>query len=112
MLREGLLRECPARASGAGRPRVPLEVDPARRHVLGLALEPGRADVCRLGLAGALLERVHVRQCPDPSRLIPTAAALLAKHRDERTLGVGVSVTGFVDLPRRTLLFSSAMKGG
>src|SRR5436190_2613631 len=74
MLRAGLLRECPARARGAGRPRVPLEVDPTRRHVIGLALEPGRADICRLGLAGSLLERVHVRPCPDPSRLIPTAA--------------------------------------
>ena len=34
MLRAGLLRECPARARGAGRPRVPLEVDPTRRHVI------------------------------------------------------------------------------
>jgi predicted NBD/HSP70 family sugar kinase len=112
MLREGLLRECPARSEGAGRPRVPLEVDPSRRHVIGLALEPGRADICRLGLAGSLLERVHVRQCPEPSRLIPTAASLLAKHRNERTLGIGVSVTGFVDPQQRVLLFSSAMKGG
>src|SRR5687768_1932522 len=59
MLRDGLLRECaPApgtRPNGAGRPRVPLEIDPTRRHVIGLALEPGQVDVCRLGLSGTLL---------------------------------------------------------
>lgn len=114
MLRDGLLRECPVRVTGAGvgRPRVPLEIDPVKRHVIGLALEPGRTDVCRLGLAGSLLERVRIRECADPARLIPTAAELLAKHRDRRTLGVGVSVTGFVDARQRSLLFSSAMKGG
>ncbi len=112
MLREGLIRECRATAAGAGRPRVPLEVDPARRHVIGLALEPGRTDLCRLGLAGNLLERVRVRQCSNPARLIPTAAAMLAKHLNARTLGVGVSVTGFVDQAQRKLLFSSVTKGG
>jgi predicted NBD/HSP70 family sugar kinase len=112
MLRDGLLRECPAAGAGAGRPRVPLEIDPARRHVIGLAIEPGRTDVCRLGLAGSVLDRVHTRECADTARLIPTAAALLDKHRDRRTLGIGVSVTGFVDPARRSLLFSSAMKGG
>lgn len=114
MLREGLLRECPAAvtSNGAGRPRVPLEIDPGRRHVIGLALMPGRTDVCRLGLVGTMLERVHIKHCGDTSKLIPTAAALLAKHRDPRTLGIGVSVTGFVDQQSHALLFSSAMKGG
>src|SRR5262245_1880007 len=112
MLRDGLLRECPAAGAGAGRPRVPLEIDPAKRHVIGLAIEPGRTDVCRLGLGGAVLDRVHTRDCADTAKLIPTAAALLAKHRDRRTLGIGVSVTGFVDSSQRSLLFSSAMKGG
>ena len=112
MLRDGLLRECPARVAGAGRPSVPLEVDPATRHLIGLALEPGRTDICRLGLAGNLLERVKVRQLASPARLIPTAAAMLAKHVDARTLGIGVSVTGFVDPQQRKLLFSSAMQGG
>jgi predicted NBD/HSP70 family sugar kinase len=112
MLREGLLRECPAAGAGAGRPRVPLEIDPATRHVIGLAIEPGRTDVCRLGLAGSVLERVQTKECSDTGRLIPTAAALLARHLDRRTLGIGVSVTGFVDSAERSLLFSSAMKGG
>jgi hypothetical protein len=59
-----------------------------------------------------LLDRVHTRPVGDPAELIPTAAGLLAKYRDRRTLGVGVSVTGFVDTAQRKLLFSSATKGG
>ena len=114
MLRDGLLRECPVRTTGRRRrrPRVPLEIHPTRRHVIGLALEPGRVNVCRLGLAGALLEHMRVHECADPTQLIPAAASLLQKHRDRRTLAVGVSVTGFVDAEKRTLLFSGAMKGG
>lgn len=112
MLQNGLVRECPATSRAAGRPRVPLEVDPERRHVLGLAIEPGRTSICRLGLAGTVLERVRPRQCSDTRKLIPTAASLLEEYCDSRTLGVGVSVTGFVDPRTRTLLFSSAMKGG
>jgi glucokinase len=37
---------------------------------------------------------------------------LLARHLDSRTLGIGVSVTGFVDPLQRKLLFSSATQGG
>ena len=109
-------RRTPARMSvrvaGAGRPSVPLEVDPQRRHLIGLALEPGRTALCRLGLAGNLVEVTKVRLCADPARLIPAAAALLAKHLNARTLGIGVSVTGFVDPVQKKLLFSSATQGG
>ena len=80
--------------------------------MIGLALMPGRTDVCQLGLVGTVLERVVAKQCADTSKLIPTAASLLEKHRDSRTLGIGVSVTGFVDQQSHFLLFSSAMKGG
>jgi predicted NBD/HSP70 family sugar kinase len=112
MLRDGLLRECPAATTGAGRPRVPLEIDPSRRHVIGLSLEPGCAQVCRLGLSGTLLERIHSKNCDDPSKLVQTAAGLLRRHKSNQTLGAGVSVTGFVDPAERTILFSSALGGG
>jgi predicted NBD/HSP70 family sugar kinase len=63
-------------------------------------------------LTGTVLERTHAKGCAEPSKLIPTAAVLLAKHRNRQTLGVGVSVTGFVDPIERTLLFSSVTQGG
>jgi len=112
LLREGLLRECTPEILGAGRPRVPLEIDPARRCVIGLALMPGKAEAGRLGLRGTLIERPTMKQVNEPSRLVATGAALLAKLQNKDTLGVGVSVTGFVDPVERTLLFSSALAGG
>jgi predicted NBD/HSP70 family sugar kinase len=112
LLREGLLRECAPEILGAGRPRVPLEIDPARRSVIGLALMPGKAEAGRLGLRGTLVERPTMKQVNDPSRLVATGAALLTKLQNKDTLGVGVSVTGFVDPVERTLLFSSALAGG
>src|SRR5439155_19426144 len=52
LLKMGVLREGTAEPSGAGRPRVPLEIDPSRRHVVGLAIGPGRVEACRVGLRG------------------------------------------------------------
>src|ERR1700690_2391816 len=58
LVRRGILRECPPEpGAGAGRPRVPLEVDPARMHVVGLAIGPGRVEVSRVGVGGRMLAR-------------------------------------------------------
>src|SRR4051794_14079430 len=80
LLRRGLVREC-APESGpagmAGRPRVPLEIDPARTHMIGLSLSPGSVEVGKLGLSGTLAGPVMTRPVSDPSRLVSTGASLL-----------------------------------
>src|SRR5437868_13913756 len=55
LLQKGIVRECPPVPSRGGRPRVPLDIDPAARHVVGLSLAPGRVDAGRFGLRGQLL---------------------------------------------------------
>jgi predicted NBD/HSP70 family sugar kinase len=112
LIQDGVLRECTPSVLGAGRPRVPLEIDPARRHILGLALLPGEAEVCRLGLRGTIIGEPVVQEIGDPVRLVGTAAALLSKMKSSKALGVGVSVTGFIDPLERTIIFSSALAGG
>jgi predicted NBD/HSP70 family sugar kinase len=112
LLREGLLRECTPEVLGSGRPRVPLEIDPSSRHVIGLALVPGKAEVCRLGLRGTVIGRPIAKEVHQPSQLVDAGAALLSKLRSAETLGVGVSVPGFVDPVERTIIFSSALGGG
>src|SRR3954462_13485883 len=52
LLKLGVLRECPAEPSGGGRPRVPLEIDPGQRNVVGLSIAPGQVEAGRLGLRG------------------------------------------------------------
>lgn len=111
LLREGLLRECPAEPSTGGRPRVPLEIDPARRNVVGLAIGPGRVEVTRLGLRGGVLGSPVLRAVSDPQKIVSTARDLLKRTLGPETLGIGVSATGFVDAQARAILFSSAMPG-
>src|SRR3982751_786739 len=69
LLRMGVLREGTAEPSGGGRPRVPLAVDPPRRHVIGLAIAPGRVEACRVGLRGHPIGHPVTKAVADPSRV-------------------------------------------
>ncbi len=105
----GLLRACPPEpAAGAGRPRVPMEIDPSARHAVGLAINPGSVEVARVGLGGRLASRPVRRAVRDPARLVAAAADLLRGTANRQTVGVGLTVTGFVDPVDRAILFSSA----
>lgn len=96
---------------GAGRPRLPLELDPAARHVVGLALRPGRVAAARLNLLGkplpdsACAQTVSAR---NGSELTDAAARQLLQLLTPDTLAVGVTVPGIVDPDRRHLLLSAA----
>jgi len=61
--------------------------------VIGLALMPGKAESRPPGLRGTLISRPVMKQVNDPTRLVAAGAALLAKLRNDETLGLGVSVT-------------------
>ncbi len=112
LVRQGLLRECPPEpGAGAGRPRVPLEIDPTTVHVVGLAIGPGRVEVGRVGFGGVPVSKPVGRQISDPARLVEAAAQLLASTVGKQTLAVGISVTGFVDPVDPAILFSSAQPG-
>ncbi len=112
LVRHGLLRECPPEpGAGAGRPRVPLEIDPTTTHAVGLAIGPGRVEVGRVGFGGVPVSKAVAREVSDPAKLVEVAAQLLASAVGKHTLGVGISVTGFVDPVDPAILFSSAQPG-
>jgi predicted NBD/HSP70 family sugar kinase len=111
LLRMGVLREGIAEPSGAGRPRVPLEIDPTRRHVIGLAIGPGRVEACRVGLRGQPIGSPVGRIVEDPAKVIPSAVAVLKKIISSEATGIGLSSTGFVDAVEHALLLSSALPG-
>src|SRR6478672_9135604 len=54
LLNHGFIRECQSEVAGPGRPRIPLEIDPTVRHVIGVAVSPGRVEAARLSLRGNL----------------------------------------------------------
>ncbi len=107
LLKQGILRECTTRSLGRGRPRVPLEIDPAKRHVIGIAIRPGHVEVGRLNLLGHLLDTPVSHTAVQPSAIIQTTSDLLEERIDEQTLGIGLSTPGFVDPIKKTILFSA-----
>jgi predicted NBD/HSP70 family sugar kinase len=111
LLRQGVVRECVPEPSGAGRPRVPLEIDPTRRHVIGLAIGPGGVEASRVGLRGQPIGASVAKTVEDPSKLIPAAAAIVRKMVSPEAMGIGLSITGFVDIAEHAVLLSSALPG-
>ena len=111
LLNHGIVRECPSEVAGPGRPRIPLEIDPTVRHVVGVSMSPGRVQVGRISLRGQLLGRTLQRSVSDPSKVVSTAQSLLRETLTDKALSVGLSVTGFVDPDNRTILLSSSFTG-
>jgi predicted NBD/HSP70 family sugar kinase len=111
LLKEGLVRECPPEPSGGGRPRVPIDLDPASVHVLGLAISPGRVEAGRVGIKGHLIGSALSREVPHPDQLVAVATELLKKLMNRQTRLIGASVTGFIDTDKREILLSSATPG-
>ena len=111
LLDHGIVRECPSEIVGPGRPRIPLEIDPSIRYVVGLSISPGRVQVGRLSLRGQLLGRVLSRDVTEPSKAIATAQSLLRESMTDKTLAIGLTVTGFVDPANRSILLSSSFAG-
>jgi predicted NBD/HSP70 family sugar kinase len=111
LLKEQLVRECPPEPSGGGRPRVPIELDPASRHVVGIAISPGRVEAARIGIKGHLIGSPISKSISHPKQLVAGATDLLKRIVNRQTHLIGVSVTGFLDAETREILFSSATPG-
>jgi predicted NBD/HSP70 family sugar kinase len=109
LLNWGLACELPPQTTGLGRPRIPLEIDPLRRHVVGLTLRRGQVEICRLNLQGHLLGRMTRRHIKNTRRSISTAAQLLRRAVNDQTVMIGVSIPGFADSQKGLILLSAAM---
>ncbi len=90
---------------------MPLEIDPSRRFVLGVAIRPGRVEVSKLNLLGKQVEEPQNRQISDAGRIIRTARDLMRDHLTSSTLCVGLATPGFVDPHSHSILLSSAWPG-
>ena len=109
LIKMGLVRECPAKPSTGGRPRVPVEIDPVSRCVLGVAISPGKVEACRVSLLGKAIGEPMSETVNSSSRMISAARNLVRQMVDDNTLFVGLSVTGFVDPSAKLILLSSAV---
>src|SRR2546423_919764 len=112
LLKERILRECTSKSLGRGRPRVPLEIDPAGRHVIGVAIRPGHVQVCRLNLLGHVLDEPVARSANQTQTILSEMTQLMEERIDDQTIGVGISTPGFVDPEKKAILFSAYARGG
>lgn len=107
LLQLGILREGAPESVGQGRPRTPLEIDTATRHVLGLSLSPGQVEIARLNLRGQLLGKTTAQSAETPADAIQVAQRFIKQQIKEQTLAVGISSPGFLDADQKAILFSS-----
>ena len=113
MIDEGIIREGASDALGRGRPRVPLEVDPVTRFMLAATINSSEVCVCRINLLGQVTGNTLTKTIRKSTFPAEVAADLLRRLDGENALGVGISVSGFVDPddPCTLLLSSVASKG-
>lgn len=103
LLELGVICECMREAAGPGRPRIPLEIDPNRRFVVGVSLNERRVEACRLNLRGEPIGTLQYSEVDRSQEAPVAAAALLKKLANDRMLSVGVSAVGLIDAAAGTL---------
>ena len=109
LIQRGLLTEGEPQAVGPGRPRVPLQIDESRCWVIGLALEPGSVQGCRLNLQGRRIGRTLTEPVGEKQLVTEVAAGLVERLTGEEAVAVGVTTTGLLDAESRRILYSSAV---
>mgnify|MGYP000474277161 CR=1 FL=1 len=109
LVRRGLLAEGEPVAAGPGRPGVPLTLDAARCTVVGLALQPGAVQGCRINLLGRRLGRTLDARTPEGTPVAEAAADLLRRLVNPDAIAIGVTTPGLLDADTRHILFSSAV---
>ncbi|MEX0774169.1 MAG: ROK family protein [Phycisphaeraceae bacterium] len=108
LIAAGLLREAPVQSRGQGRPRQPLDIDPDRRRVLGLAIRDDAIELGSLRLTGQPAAPLQRQPVDDPAHLVSTACRLLRAHAGDDALAIGVSAPGFIDAQQGRVLTSVA----
>ncbi len=112
LLERGVLRVCDVQVQGRGRPRVPLEIDPEKRHVLGVAMSRAGVEVGRVNLLGKLMDEPVVRATQGRAEALEAAVELLETQLNNQTLAVGLTAPGFIDLATGQMLFSPTVSSG
>jgi predicted NBD/HSP70 family sugar kinase len=99
-----LVRVCGPQPLKRGRPRASLEIDPVSRHVIGLSMQVGRAEICLLNLMGSVIAEPRRGVVRGSRALIPAAAKLLAGAKSPETFSIGLATPGLLDLEKREVV--------
>ncbi len=99
LLGEGVVVEIGKSGSSGGRPAVLVALDPDYARAIGIKVEARRILAASVDMSGAIVSRAETAfdHSPTPDEAIEAIARLTEQLQAGKTLGVGVSISGFVD---------------
>ncbi len=108
LLAEGVVIETGKSGSTGGRPAVLVALNPEYSRSIGIKVERGRVLGAAVDLAGNIRDRATIffDTSPSPDNVIDAIAEIVNRLSFERLLGVGISISGFVDPSTGMDLFS------
>jgi len=110
LIDRGIVREGAAMSEGRGRPRVPLEIDTDRRRVVGVAIRKNHVTTATLALDGEPTGAPTDTTARSNAALVQAAADAVQQAADDTsTLGIGLTLPGFIDPATRQVLLSAAL---
>ena len=99
LIDEGLVTEAGKKESSTGRPPTLVSFNPDYASAIGVKIERTRLRAARVNLAGEVCARYEADfdPSPEPSEIISLVEKAAEHLNGARILGVGISISGFVD---------------
>jgi predicted NBD/HSP70 family sugar kinase len=99
LLNEGVVVEIGKSGSSGGRPAVLVALNAEYARTIGVKVEYRRILAASVDMSGAIIARAEIAfdEAPSPAVALDAIVGLADKLHAGRTLGVGVSISGFVD---------------
>ena len=112
LIDEGIVEEVGKANSSGGRPATLVGLNQSHASSVGIKIERRRVLAARVNLGGAITRRAEspIDDPPDPAAALDTVAGLIDDLLEERALGIGVCVSGFVEPSTGMNLFSPILK--
>jgi len=100
LIQEGLVLENGSVPSAIGRRPTMISFNPDCRTCIGVHLQRQKVDIALVNLTGALVSRQEllVTEHDTPSDVLQRTAEAIRAMREENTLGVGIAISGLVDV--------------
>jgi predicted NBD/HSP70 family sugar kinase len=108
LLEEGIVCETGKTSSKGGRPAILVSLNKDYARTIGVKVERNRLIAASVDLTGVIRARTEVGfgRVPSPDDVIQGIVGIAKSLADGRTLGIGISISGFVDPMTGTDLYS------
>ncbi len=112
LIEEGVVEEVGKSSSSGGRPATLVGLNDQHAFSIGVKIERKRVLAARVDLGGVITHRAEspIEDPPDPSETLDKIANLVDRLLNGRILGIGVSVSGFVDPASGINLYSPILR--